>query len=120
MSVQSNVQASKQATGTGRYDADERGYFGERWGGRFMPEALVAALDELTDAWRDAMADEAFVGEFERVLRDYAGTPSRLYHAERLSEQVGARVLLKREDLNHTGAHKIRNCLLYTSPSPRD
>ncbi|NYE38768.1 tryptophan synthase beta chain [Nocardioides cavernae] len=95
----------------GRYDADDRGYFGGTWGGRFMPEALVAALDELTDAWHEAMADEAFVSEFERVLRDYAGTPSRLYHAERLSRQVGARVLLKREDLNHTGAHKIRNVM---------
>ncbi|WP_210429220.1 tryptophan synthase subunit beta [Nocardioides eburneiflavus] len=94
-----------------RYEADERGYFGETWGGRFMPEALVAALDELTDAWQEAMADDAFVVDFERVLRDYAGTPSRLYHAERLSELVGARVLLKREDLNHTGAHKIRNVL---------
>ncbi|MDT0186681.1 tryptophan synthase subunit beta [Microbacterium sp. ARD31] len=94
-----------------RYEADERGYFGETWGGRFMPEALVAALDELTVAWQDAMADESFVSEFERVLRDYAGTPSRLYHAERLSEKVGARVLLKREDLNHTGAHKIRNVM---------
>ncbi|HEU4336929.1 MAG TPA: tryptophan synthase subunit beta [Nocardioides sp.] len=104
-------QASKQTSGTGRYDADERGYFGETWGGRFMPEALVAALDELTEAWSDAMADESFVADFERVLRDYAGTPSRLYHAERLSELVGARVLLKREDLNHTGAHKIRNVL---------
>jgi tryptophan synthase beta chain len=98
-------------SGPMRYEADERGYFGETWGGRFMPEALVAALDELTVAWREAMADEAFVADFERVLRDYAGTPSRLYHAERLSELVGARVLLKREDLNHTGAHKIRNVL---------
>ncbi|MBE7323197.1 tryptophan synthase subunit beta [Nocardioides sp. Y6] len=76
-----------------------------------MPEALVAALDELTEAWTDAMADPAFVKSFDDVLADYAGTPSRLYHAERLSQQVGARVLLKREDLNHTGAHKIRNVL---------
>ncbi|GAB3033589.1 tryptophan synthase beta chain [Nocardioides flavus (ex Wang et al. 2016)] len=98
-------------SGPMRYEADERGYFGQTWGGRFMPEALVAALDELTVAWRDAMADEAFVADFERILREYAGTPSRLYHAERLSETVGARVLLKREDLNHTGAHKIRNVL---------
>lgn len=94
-----------------RYEADERGYFGGTWGGRFMPEALVAALDELTDAWQEAMADEEFVSTFERALRDYAGAPSRLYHAERLSESVGARILLKREDLNHTGAHKIRNVL---------
>lgn len=94
-----------------RFDADEQGYYGGTWGGRFMPEALVAALDELTQAWHDAMADPAFVAEFEAICRDYAGTPSRLYHAERLSRQVGVRILLKREDLNHTGAHKIRNVL---------
>jgi tryptophan synthase beta chain len=96
------------------YDADERGWFGgpaEGFGGRFMPEALVAALDELTVAWQDAMADPSFVAEFDAILRDYAGVPSQLYHAERLSQQVGARILLKREDLNHTGAHKIRNVL---------
>ena len=81
------------------------------FGGRFMPEALVAALDELTVAWQEAMADPAFVAEFDAILREYAGVPSPLYDAERLSEQVGARILLKREDLNHTGAHKIRNVL---------
>lgn len=93
------------------YEADEFGYFGESWGGRFMPEALVAALDELTEAWQQAMADAEFTTAFEKICREYAGTPSLLYHAERLSNQVGARVLLKREDLNHTGAHKIRNVL---------
>ncbi|WP_203335763.1 tryptophan synthase subunit beta [Nocardioides limicola] len=95
------------------FGADQAGWFGEpgAWGGRFMPEALVAALDELTDAWTAAMADPEFTGAFARILREYAGTPSPLYHAERLSAQVGARVLLKREDLNHTGAHKIRNVL---------
>jgi tryptophan synthase beta chain len=92
------------------YDADELGYFGG-FGGRFMPEALVAALDELTAAWQDAMADQAFVAEFEAILREYAGIPSPLYEAQRLSEKVGVRILLKREDLNHTGAHKIRNVL---------
>ena len=77
-----------------------------------MPEALVAALDELTVAWQEAMADPAFLAEFDAILRDYAGVPSLLYDAERLTEQVGgARILLKREDLNHTGAHKIRNVL---------
>ncbi len=100
---------------THTYDADELGYFGApggaQWGGRFMPEALVAALDELTAAWQDAMADPEFVAEFDAILTEYAGVPSRLYHAERLSQQVGARILLKREDLNHTGAHKIRNVL---------
>ena len=86
------------------------GTFG-RFGGRMMPEALMAALDELTAAWQDAMADPEFVAEFERMLREYAGTPSLLYDATKLSEIAGARILLKREDLNHTGAHKIRNVL---------
>jgi tryptophan synthase beta chain len=89
---------------------DGTGHFGD-FGGRFMPEALMAALDELTVAWQDAMADPAFVGEFETLLREYAGTPSLLYEARKLSEVAGARILLKREDLNHTGAHKIRNVL---------
>src|SRR6476660_8425004 len=92
------------------YDADERGWFGD-FGGRFMPEALVAALDELTVAWQEAMADPTFVAEFDLILREYAGIPSPLYLADRLSAKVGARILLKREDLNHTGAHKIRNVL---------
>ena len=89
---------------------DATGHFGD-FGGRFMPEALVAALDELTVAWQDAMADPAFVGELDAMLREYAGTPSLLYEARKLSELAGARILLKREDLNHTGAHKIRNVL---------
>jgi tryptophan synthase beta chain len=89
---------------------DPSGHFG-RYGGRFVPEALVAALDQLDQAYRHAMADESFQAEFGALLRDYAGLPSRLYRAERLSAQVGARVLLKREDLNHTGAHKVRNAL---------
>ncbi|MEV1287590.1 tryptophan synthase subunit beta [Micromonospora sp. NPDC049679] len=89
---------------------DANGHFGH-YGGRFVPEALVAALDELDAAYRHAMADEAFQAEFGGLLRDYAGTPSLLYRAERLSARVGAEVLLKREDLNHTGAHKVRNVL---------
>ncbi|NEA33030.1 tryptophan synthase subunit beta [Streptomyces sp. SID13031] len=89
---------------------DQLGHFG-RFGGRFMPEALIAPLDELTAAWQEAMADPAFTGEFERMLHEYAGVPSLLYDATRLSEVAGARILLKREDLNHTGAHKIRNVL---------
>ncbi len=86
------------------------GHFG-RYGGRFVPEALVAALDELDVAYRKAMDDDEFVGTFERMLREYAGTPSLLYDATRLSAHAGARILLKREDLNHTGAHKVRNVL---------
>ncbi|GIJ21452.1 tryptophan synthase subunit beta [Micromonospora lutea] len=89
---------------------DAAGHFGT-FGGRFVPEALVAALDELANAHQAAMADEVFRDEFAGLLRDYAGTPSLLYEARRFSAQVGARVLLKREDLNHTGAHKVRNVL---------
>jgi tryptophan synthase beta chain len=89
---------------------DENGHFG-RFGGRFVPEALINALDELDAAHRHAMADEGFLAEFGALLRDYAGAPSLLYDATRLSGEAGARILLKREDLNHTGAHKVRNVL---------
>jgi tryptophan synthase beta chain len=89
---------------------DAHGHFG-RYGGRFVPEALIAALDELDAAYRHALADEAFQAEFGRLLRDYAGVPSMLYDATRLSAEAGVRILLKREDLNHTGAHKVRNVL---------
>ncbi|MBO0891058.1 MAG: tryptophan synthase subunit beta [Acidothermales bacterium] len=86
------------------------GHFG-RYGGRFVPEALIAALDELDVEYRKAWSDDGFRGEFDRMLREYANCPSPLYEATRLSASLGARVLLKREDLNHTGAHKIRNVL---------
>ncbi|WP_027659172.1 tryptophan synthase subunit beta [Salinispora fenicalii] len=95
--------------GPGLYP-DAAGHFG-RFGGRFVPEALVAALDELDGAWRTAMGEESFQTEFAALLRDYAGAPSLLYPARRLSAKIGAQVLLKREDLNHTGAHKVRNVL---------
>ena len=91
-------------------DPSADGRFG-RFGGRMMPEALMAALDELTLAWQDARRDPAFNAEFDRMLREYAGVPSLLYDATKLSELAGARIMLKREDLNHTGAHKIRNVL---------
>jgi len=89
---------------------DRLGHWG-RFGGRFVPEALIAALDELETGYRKAFADEGFRTELDRMMREYAGVPSLLYEAERLSERAGARILLKREDLNHTGAHKIRNVL---------
>jgi tryptophan synthase beta chain len=89
---------------------DATGHFG-RFGGRFVPEALIAALEALDSAYRHAQADEAFQAEFARLLRDYAGCPSMLYEAHRLSAHADARILLKREDLNHTGAHKVRNVL---------
>src|SRR6185437_13238410 len=90
---------------------DATGHFGA-YGGRFVPEALVAALDELTAAFASAQADPDFTGELRRLLRDYTGRPSPLTDAYRLSAEAGgARILLKREDLNHTGSHKINNVL---------
>jgi tryptophan synthase beta chain len=89
---------------------DATGHFG-RYGGRFVPEALMAALDELTEAWAKAQADESFRAELDGLLRDYTGRPSPLTHAPRFSEHAGAQVYLKREDLNHTGSHKINNVL---------
>ncbi|MEO6713115.1 MAG: tryptophan synthase subunit beta, partial [Mycobacteriales bacterium] len=89
----------------------DTGHFG-KFGGRFVPEALVAALDELTEAWATAQADPDFKAELDGLLRDYTGRPSPLTDARRFSEHAGgARVLLKREDLNHTGSHKINNVL---------
>ncbi len=81
------------------------------YGGRYVPETLIAALDELTAAWEEARADAEFVARLELLRRDFIGRPTPLYLAERLSERVGSRVYLKREDLAHTGAHKINNAL---------
>jgi len=93
------------------YEPNERGYWGE-YGGRFVPETLVALLDELTDAYFSCRDDAAFHVEFDQLLKDFVGRPTPLYFAERLTEKLGgARIYLKREDLNHTGAHKINNCI---------
>ena len=81
------------------------------YGGRFVPEVLVAALDELTLAWAAAREDPDFGAELAVLLRDFVGRPTPLYRADRLSERVGRRVYLKREDLAHTGAHKINNAV---------
>jgi len=89
---------------------DERGRFGE-FGGRFVPETVMGALDELAAGYEAASADPSFAAELELLARDYVGRPSPLYLAERLSEEAGARIYLKREDLNHTGAHKINNAV---------
>ena len=94
-----------------KYEPDERGYWGE-YGGRFVPETLVAPLDELTSAYMAVRDDIAFQNEFAYLLRNYSGRPTALTYARRLTETLGgARIYLKREDLNHTGAHKINNCL---------
>ncbi len=89
----------------------EDGRFG-RYGGRYVPETLMPALDELEAAWAEAREDRDFRAELETLLADYVGRPSPLYRADRLGEALGGvRVWLKREDLNHTGAHKINNTL---------
>ncbi len=90
---------------------DERGMFGE-YGGRFVPEMLISALDELVEESARIFADSAYQAELEGLLKNYAGRPTPLTFAERLTSQLGgARVYLKREDLAHTGAHKINNVL---------
>ena len=90
---------------------DLLGHWG-RYGGRFVPETLMAPLEELTAAYESARADEAFQSELDQLLRDYAGRPTPLFFARRLTEHCGgARIYLKREDLLHTGAHKINNTL---------
>ena len=95
----------------GRRDPDPRGYFGA-FGGRFVPETLVAPIEALEAAYREARADESFATELDRLLTHYVGRPTPLWDAARLSvESGGARILLKREDLTHTGAHKINNAL---------
>ena len=81
------------------------------YGGRYVPETLIAALDELTAAWEEAREDEAFRGRLALLHRDFIGRPTPLYLAERLSERIGRSVYLKREDLAHTGAHKINNAI---------
>ncbi len=90
---------------------DERGRFGP-YGGRYVPETLIPALEELAAAFEEARRDPEFLATYRAYLRDYAGRPTPLYYAERLTEELGgAKVYLKREDLAHTGAHKINNTL---------
>src|SRR5262245_58447614 len=87
------------------------GRFGP-YGGRFVPETLMAALAQLAAAYEEAKADAAFQQRLHVLLRDYVGRPSLLYFAERLTRHAGgARIFLKREDMNHTGAHKINNAI---------
>ena len=90
---------------------DKTGHFGP-YGGRFVPEVLMAPLEELENAYRAAAKDPAFQAELADLLKNYAGRPTPLYFAKRLSEELGgAKIYIKREDLLHTGAHKINNCL---------
>src|SRR5207248_11601137 len=81
------------------------------YGGQYVPETLMPALAELEEAWVAAQADSGYIAELEGLLRDFVGRPSPLYLARRLSEAAGRELWLKREDLNHTGSHKINNAL---------
>jgi tryptophan synthase beta chain len=93
------------------HDPDARGHFGP-YGGRLVPEALMAVLEDVTAAYDKVRSDRAFLDELDRLQQHYSGRPSPLYEAARLSEHAGgARIFLKREDLNHTGSHKINNVL---------
>ena len=92
---------------------DAKGHFGP-YGGVFVAETLIAALEELKAAYAAAQADPAFRAEYEYELKHFVGRPSPIYHAKRWSEMLGgAQIYLKREDLNHTGAHKVNNCMVW-------
>ncbi|HIW95531.1 MAG TPA: tryptophan synthase subunit beta [Candidatus Corynebacterium gallistercoris] len=124
MSDQQEVKDAKNADSRGRalptagqvlatathHEPDDRGHWGD-FGGRYVPEALMAVIDEITDAWAKAKADPEYLEQLDELHRTYTGRPSPLYHARRFSEDIGADVWLKREDLNHTGSHKINNVL---------
>ncbi len=93
-----------------KYQVNKKGYYGP-FGGAYIPEMLYPNVEELQNQYLQIMEDPSFKEEFEYLLRDYVGRPSPLYHAQRLSEKYNAKIFLKREDLNHTGAHKINNTI---------
>ena len=93
-----------------KYTVDERGYYGD-FGGAYIPEILHKCVTELEKAYQEIIESETFQNDFNQLLRDYVGRPSPLYYSKQLSERYGAKIYLKREDLNHTGAHKINNTI---------
>ncbi|MFD1768500.1 tryptophan synthase subunit beta [Sphingobacterium suaedae] len=93
-----------------KYQVNDKGYYGP-FGGAYIPEMLYPNVEELQKKYLDIMQEESFLQEFHALLTDYVGRPSPLYFAKRLSERYGANIFLKREDLNHTGAHKINNTI---------
>lgn len=97
-------------TGQPKYAPNAKGFYG-KFGGAYIPEMLHANVSELQRVYQEIMDDAAFIVEFDNLLRDYVGRPSPLYHAKKLSAMHGANIYLKREDLNHTGAHKINNTI---------
>ena len=92
------------------FQVDSNGYYGE-FGGAYIPEILHKCVEDLKNNYLKVLNDESFKQEFEQLLRDYVGRPTPLYLAHRLSERYGCKIYLKREDLNHTGAHKINNTI---------
>ena len=88
------------------YQVDKNGYYGE-FGGAYVPEILHQCVENLQNTYLQVLESDSFKEEFDQLLRDYVGRPSPLYLAKRLSEKYGCKIYLKREDLNHTGAHKI-------------
>lgn len=92
------------------YHVDEKGYYGT-FGGAYIPEMLYPNVEELRRNYLDIMNTASFKKEFDQLLRDYVGRPSPLYYAQRLSQKYKTKVYLKREDLNHTGAHKVNNTI---------
>ncbi|PGH39755.1 MAG: tryptophan synthase subunit beta, partial [Candidatus Nephrothrix sp. EaCA] len=93
-----------------KYAADEEGYYGQ-FGGAYIPEMLYPNVEELRLHYRRIIQTPAFAKDFEDLLKNYVGRPTPLYHAPRLSERLGTQLFLKREDLCHTGAHKINNAI---------
>jgi len=89
---------------------DKDGFYGE-FGGAYVPEILYAQVENLKNHYLEIMESKEFQDEFRSLLKDYAGRPSPLYYAKRMSEHYGCKLYLKREDLNHTGAHKINNAI---------
>ena len=92
------------------YNVNTKGYYGE-FGGAYIPEMLLHNIDELKENYIKIISDDSFQKEFNRLLKDYVGRPSPLYFSKNLSEKYSAKIYLKREDLNHTGAHKINNTI---------
>lgn len=99
-----------ESVGHSKYSVNERGFYGN-FGGAYIPEMLYPNVKELEDNYLRILSSASFQKEFRNLLKDYVGRPSPLYHAKRLSEKYGTKIYLKREDLNHTGAHKINNTI---------
>ena len=94
----------------GTYNVDNKGYYGE-FGGAYIPEMMYSNIEELRSKYINICSEESFKKEFDELLKDYVGRPTPLYFAKRLSEKYNTKIYLKREDLCHTGAHKINNTI---------